>query len=181
MTFDRIVDGIIAREGGFSDHPSDRGGATMYGITEAVARANGYQGDMRRLPRELAEAIYRDRYWTGPNFHRIAGISEKVAEEVADSGVNFGPTVPSVWLQRWLTALNRQGRDYPDLRPDGAVGPVTLAALRSFIDKRGKPGEAVLVAALNCTQGTRYLELAEGRRANEEFLYGWLRERVLAA
>ncbi|EPT8385382.1 putative peptidoglycan-binding domain-containing protein, partial [Klebsiella pneumoniae] len=25
----------------------------------------------------------------------------------------------------------------------------------------------------------RYLELAEGREANEDFLYGWVKERVL--
>jgi lysozyme family protein len=28
----------------FVDHPSDRGGATRFGITEAVARAHGYRG-----------------------------------------------------------------------------------------------------------------------------------------
>ncbi|EOE2846881.1 TPA: hypothetical protein MFC92_005543, partial [Klebsiella pneumoniae] len=27
--------------------------------------------------------------------------------------------------------------------------------------------------------GARYLELAEGREANEDFLYGWVKERVL--
>lgn len=35
---DRLIDAVIAREGGFSDHPADRGGATRWGITEAVAR-----------------------------------------------------------------------------------------------------------------------------------------------
>jgi hypothetical protein len=35
------------------------------------------------------------------------------------------------------------------------------------------------VRALNCSQGARYLELAEGREANEDFLYGWVKERVL--
>jgi hypothetical protein len=44
---------------------------------------------------------------------------------------------------------------------------------------RGKEGEQVLLRALNCSQGARYLELAEGREANEDFLYGWVKERVL--
>ncbi|MDQ4651164.1 putative peptidoglycan-binding domain-containing protein, partial [Klebsiella pneumoniae] len=42
----------------------------------------------------------------------------------------------------------------------------------------GKEGEQVLLRALNCSQGARYLELAEGREANEDFLYGWVKERV---
>ena len=39
---DQLVDGLIAREGGFVDHPADRGGATNWGITEAVARAHRF-------------------------------------------------------------------------------------------------------------------------------------------
>jgi hypothetical protein len=50
---------------------------------------------------------------------------------------------------------------------------------RLGISARGKEGEQVLLRALNCSQGARYLELAEGREANEDFLYGWVKERVL--
>ena len=173
-----LVAGIIDREGHFSDHPADRGGPTRFGITEATARANGYTGEMRALPRALAETIYLNRYVIDPGFDKLIGISEKIAEEMADSGVNFGPTVPSAWLQRWLNGFNRRGRDYADLRVDGAIGPVTLAALTAFLDVRGPEGEAVLFAALNCSQGARYLELAEGRESQESFLYGWVRARV---
>lgn len=175
----RIIAGVITREGGYVDHPSDRGGPTMYGITEKVARANGWSGPMRDLPRPLAAAIYRRRYWTGPGFDRVAEVSERIAEELADTGVNMGPAVPSTLLQRWLNGLNRQGRDYADLVVDGAIGPATIAALRAFLARRGREGEAVLMSALNCSQGHRYLELAEGRGPNEDFLYGWVRERVL--
>lgn len=175
---ERVIDTILVREAGYADHPSDRGGPTRYGITEAVAQANGWTGSMRELPLDLARSIYRRRYWSEPGFDRVAEISERVAAELADTGVNMGPATAAIWLQRWLSALNRQGRDYPDLAADGAIGPVTLGALRAFLARRGPEGEAVLVAALNCSQGHRYLELAEGRSANEDFLYGWIRERV---
>ena len=68
--------------------------------------------------------------------------------------------------------------DYPDLVVDGVVGPATIAALRAYLAKRGAEGERVLLVALNCTQGARYLEITETRQQNEDFLYGWLRERV---
>lgn len=178
---ERVVGRIIEREGGYVNHPSDRGGATKYGITEAVARANGYRGDMRDMPEHLAWTIYLDRFWTGPGFDRIAILSHRIAEELADTGVNMGPSVAATWLQRWLTALNRRGLDYPDLIADGVIGPVTCAAVRSYFLKRGTAeGERVLLIALNCSQGHRYLELAEGRAANEDFLFGWLSERVAA-
>ena len=59
MDISAPIDEVIAREGGYGHHPADRGGPTNFGITQAVARANGYAGDMRKLPRTLAETIYR--------------------------------------------------------------------------------------------------------------------------
>lgn len=66
----------------------------------------------------------------------------------------------------------------PDLIADGQIGPRSISALKSFLAKRGSEGEAVLLRGLNCSQGQRYLELAEQRPANESFVYGWVRERV---
>ena len=63
---DRLIEALIDREGGFVDHPADKGGPTCFGITEAVARAHGYAGAMRRLPRDEAAAIYRRLYWLRP-------------------------------------------------------------------------------------------------------------------
>ena len=174
-----LVDELIEREGDYVDHPADRGGATRFGITEAVARANGYQGAMERLPREQAEAIYRHLYWLRPRFDQVATLTPAVAAELFDTGANMGPSVAATFLQRALTALNRNGRDYPDLVPDGQVGPATIAALTAFLAVRGQaPGEAVLLRALEALQGERYLRLAERRPANEAFLYGWLANRT---
>ena len=146
MDVDEQVDELIEREGGYVNHPADKGGPTRYGITEAVARAHGYAGAMA---------------------------------ELFDTGANMGPAVAATFLQRALTALNRGGKDYPDLTPDGRVGPVTIAALDAFLAARGaNSGETVLLRALEALQGERYLRLAETRPANEAFLYGWLANRM---
>ncbi|MGK3629946.1 glycosyl hydrolase 108 family protein, partial [Acinetobacter sp. A11] len=50
MNIDQYLEKIISREGGYVNHPSDHGHATKFGITEAVARSNGYQGNMQDLP-----------------------------------------------------------------------------------------------------------------------------------
>ena len=144
-----------------------------------MARAHGYAGSMRQLPREDAAAIYRRLYWGRPRFDEVAERSSRIAAELFDTGVNMGPAVAVTFLQRALTALNRNGKDYPDLVPDGRVGPVTLAALDCFLRLRGKSsGETVLLRALEALQGERYLRLAERRPANEAFLYGWLANRI---
>lgn len=103
----------------------------------------------------------------------------RIAAELFDTGANMGPAVAATFLQRALTALNRGGKDYPDLSPDGRVGPTTLAALDAFLAARGRTGgEAVLLRALEALQGERYLRLAEKRPGNEAFLYGWLANRI---
>ncbi len=176
---DGMIEELLDREGGYVNHPADRGGPTNFGITETVARAHGYRGAMRALPRGEAAAIYRRLYWLRPRFDAVAERSSAIAAELFDTGVNMGPAVAATFLQRALTALNRNAADYPDLTPDGRVGPATLAALDSFLQTRGTPsGETVLLRALEALQGERYLRLAEKRPANEAFLYGWLANRI---
>lgn len=182
MTIDRLLhtllDDVIDREGGYVNHPADRGGPTRWGITEAVARANGYTGAMRLLPQDTARALYRRLYWTAPGLDRVAARSRSLAAELFDTGVNMGPATAVSFLQRSLNALNRNAADYPDIAVDGRVGPATLSALDAFLALRGEPGERVLLRAAEALQGERYLSLAEARPANEAFLYGWLAGRV---
>lgn len=174
-----LIDALIDREGGFVDHPADKGGPTCFGITQAVARAHGYAGPMRLLPRSEAVVIYTRLYWARPRLDQVAARSFRLAAELFDTGVNMGPAVAVTFLQRALSALNRGGKDYPDLTPDGRLGPVTLDALDTFLRVRGRSsGETVLLRALEALQGERYLRLAERRPANEAFLYGWLANRI---
>lgn len=178
MNADKLIDEVIDREGGYVHHPADRGGPTHWGITQAVARDEGYRGDMRLLTRVAAAAIYRRLYWLRPDFDRVGAIAPALVAELFDTGVNMGPEVAVGFLQRALNALNRGSSDYPDIRVDRHIGPITLDALRRFLATRGRGGEQVLLKAVEALQGERYLSLAEQRPANEAFLYGWLATRL---
>ncbi|MEG3148654.1 glycosyl hydrolase 108 family protein [Sphingomonas sp. ZT3P38] len=174
MSINSAIEDVLSKEGGYVNDSRDAGGETNFGITIGTARAAGYTGPMRDLPRDRAFEIYRRQYVVAPGFDRIAVLSMPIAAELVDTGVNMGPKVPGVFLQRALNALNNGGKDYSDVVADGAVGPATIGALQAFLRKRGAEGERRLLALLNALQGERYVSLAEGRVANEAFMYGWL-------
>lgn len=178
MEIEQLIDEVIEREGTYTNHPADKGGPTRWGVTEAVARAHGYTSDMRAFPRDDAVRIYRRLYWEKPGFDRVAMFAPDVAAELFDTGVNMGPVTASNFLRRALNALNRNGRDYPDIARTGPLDDEAHEALRAFVRQRGTAGEAVLLKALEALQGERYMRLAEARPANEAFLYGWLANRV---
>lgn len=174
----KIIDGVIAVEGGYSDNANDPGGPTMYGITQAVARANGYNGPMRNLPRSTAFQIYHLRYVVAPNFDDVAEIDESVAEELIDSGVNAGQGRAAQWFQIALNSLNNREADYKDIKVDGDLGPGSINAFRAFKKRRGGDATHIMLAALDAQQGYHYLTLAKDNSKFETFLNGWMRNRV---
>jgi len=179
VTIDEMIDGILDREGGFVDHPSDPGGATKFGITQQVARANGYKGSMRDLPKATARAIYRREYIEKPGFLGIAEIDPFVAEEVIDSGVNAGQARAALWFQLALNVLNRRAVDYADVVEDGKIGPKTLSAFQALRRKRGaEKARQLMLKALNGLQFMHYYSLARADGKFEDFMVGWLDTRI---
>jgi lysozyme family protein len=178
MNFESFIDKIIEAEKGYVDHPNDRGGPTNYGITQAVARRNGYDGDMRDLPLSLAREIYRKRYIVEPQFDKVAAIDAKVGHELIDTGVNMGPAKAAEFFQRALNVFNKQGSRYADVFVDGRIGSLTLDAFKALLRWRGEVGSSVMYKALNALQGTRYIEIAENSEKQEDFTIGWFDKRV---
>ncbi len=177
-TVAKTIDSLIGREGKYVNHKSDRGGETIWGVTVATARASGYSGSMRDMPRATAVSIYEKKYWLAPHFDKVAELSLRIAEECFDTGVNMGAGIGARFLQQALNSFNRQGTDYPDVSVDDDIGPSTIAALRAYLDLRGDRGVDVMMKALNCLQGARYIEIGETRPPNEDFMFGWFDHRV---
>lgn len=174
----QIVEKLIKVEGGYVNNPLDSGGETNWGITVAVARANGYQGQMSLMTRNTALQIYKQEYIIQPRFFDIYQISEKIGYELIDSGVNAGVTLASKWLQRTLNAANRRQKLYEDLTVDGNIGPKTIACLQKLLHHR-TDGVPFVLCCLNVLQGAHYFEITEKGEKNEEFFYGWIMNRVI--
>ncbi len=114
MNFDQAFHQLLGHEGGYSNHPNDPGGETMWGVTAAVARANGYSGPMRDLPVAAAKAIYRKQYW---DTVKADELPPSVRYAVFDAAVNSGVAQAARWLQRSLGVTE-----------DGKLGPQSMAA-----------------------------------------------------
>jgi lysozyme family protein len=146
--FDHAFALIIAAEGNYSNDVNDPGGKTRYGITEAVARANGYQGDMKELPLDKAKAIYKSEYWDKCKCDQIKW---PLSAYVFDSAVNQGVQPAIKMLQNALGTVQ-----------DGILGPQSI----SLAQRAGKYQQARFMAL----RAQRYV----GTRNFDRFGNGWL-------
>ena len=178
ITFEKLLDDLLNDEGGYSYHKSDSGGETMFGITSKVARKNKYAGPMSRLPLAVAQAIYKKEYWINPGFDKVFEVNPMIAGKLFNAGVNIGHGRISIYLQKALNAFNGQQKYYDDVMLDGKVGFKTVKALRSFINFRGVASSSVLLKALNCLQGEYYIYISQKSSKNEDFAYGWIKNRI---
>jgi lysozyme family protein len=182
MSIASIINSIIKVEGGYVNHPSDRGGPTNHGITLATLgrylKRTVNLEDIRTLNKKVAYDIYYDMYVKQPKFDVVHTYSNDIAAELVDSGVLSGPTTPIKWLQTALNAFNLKGTLYPDIAVDGVIGPRTISVLQDYLIKRGKFAESVMLKALNAQQGAFFLKITADREANEDFTFGWFVHRI---
>lgn len=176
MTDDQLIAGIIDREGGFVNHPADRGGPTQFGITKArYERTVGHSVTLdefkARCTLDVARGIYRDDYlkpWLWVTKDRLRAL-------LVDWAVTSGHDDPAKAIQAAV------GADV-----DGVLGPqtirLTLAALEAGL---GAEVHRLVLTA----RAEHYMRLAldepqlkaimaGGPKLQLVFLKGWLR-RVL--
>lgn len=159
LTDTQIIDEIISREGGYVDHPADRGGPTNFGITLAKLREwRGVQNltanDVRMMRRGEAALIYSHDYIQRPGFHLIG--DNHLRHHVIDFGVNSGPGTAARKLQQVV------GADQ-----DGVIGPQTLNAIRRM-------GAAHVNNLLMAERIKLLGRIVSGDRSQAAFINGWL-------
>jgi lysozyme family protein len=157
MTPNDVIDGILVREGGYVDHPADKGGSTKYGITQAtLADWRGKQAtveDVKALTETEAREIYREQYITRPGFLSIE--NEAVRTLAIDCAVNHG-VKPAVKL------LQEAARVFTD----GILGPNTLAAVNRMT-------AAVLYRRLCAARVRLYGQIITKNPTQAVFAAGW--------
>jgi lysozyme family protein len=157
--FDRAFDHVVGVEGGFSNHPDDRGGATKYGITQDVLAS--YRGkpvdedDVKNLQLAEAKMIYRARYWNALGCDGIK--SELVAQLLFDQGVNRGVTAAAKSIQQLV-----------GVKTDGKIGTASLAAINGTESK-------ALAFHFVCAAQEAYARIVQNNPSQAVFLVGWLR------
>jgi lysozyme family protein len=163
---DRMIDDMIGREGGFVDHPADRGGPTRSGITQAtLARSLGRVAtplDVETLSPDQARQICRRDFYYGP---RIDRLPTRIQPLIFDSAVSHGPVRAITFLQQ---VCNLAG--FAQLVVDGVCGPKTIRAAHdaAWAMKEWLP------AALVEERRNFYHAIALRDPSQAVFLDGWL-------
>jgi len=117
MSFEKAIERVLTHEGGYVNDPRDNGGETNWGITIAVARANGYQGSMRTMSRVQAKAIYRKQYWDAVKADQLPFI---IAYQLFDAAVNHGVRRAVMLMQQCVGTTQ-----------DGVIGGKTIQAINT--------------------------------------------------
>lgn len=117
-------------EGGWSDHPADPGGKTMYGVTEKVwlawNKAKGISNpkSIAKITRAEAEEIYYHDYWLAARCNTLApGVDMFTYDSSVNSGVSRG--------RKWLLS-SIGGTDVETIKKMAAKRTSFLRALTSF-------------------------------------------------
>lgn len=165
---------VLKHEGGYSEHPADKGGATLNGVTQANydrwrSRHGKTLQHVRHMQPEERDAIYKADYW-------MAGKCDQMPPPLDyvhfDGCVNHGLKQAAKFLQRALGVAD-----------DGSIGPQTMAAVRQD-DAAGNIDD---ICANTLDQRAMFYErIVERNPSQKVFLKGWMnrindiREKVLA-
>lgn len=164
---DQMIDDILKREGGFVNHPDDRGGATNYGITAKTL--SSYLGhavltsEVKSLSEEVAREIYLRNYYIAP---RIDRLPESIHAFIFDCAINHGPRRAIKFVQ---SVCNQTGYK-PSLSEDGAMGPNTRKAAESTQSRMGP----LFLQALVEERRNFYLTIVQNEPTQRVFLNGWM-------
>lgn len=150
VAFGKIDSPANRKAVGYVNDPDDAGGETKFG----VAKNGNPDLNISTLTWDQAKTVYFNRYW-------LAGNCDKLPPRVAvlhfDGCVNHGIKKANMFLQLAV-----------GVTPDGAVGPVTLAKVKSLNE--------IAVCNNICEQrGAFYRQIVANKPVQAKYLAGWLR------
>lgn len=161
-----IIGDVLRKEGGYVNHPADRGGPTNYGVTQATLSAwRGRKAsidDVKNLSLAEAREIYARNYFERPG---LGTLPDAIQGHILDISVHSGPARAVKLLQRALKNLGH------DVAEDGQIGPVTRAAAASAVATDAKAvHNAIADARMEFLNG-----LVKNDPSQVAFINGWRR------
>lgn len=157
--FDRCISFVLRMEGGLSEHPSDPGGTTNYGISQ---RSFPHL-DIKNLAREEAVEIYRTLYWDRADCDSLPWPMNLL---VFDTAVNSGVGTATRWLRQHPTFnsyLANRLRFYTDLNTWGTFGKGWTRRMAALVETAGEQPASTDVVILNYPLHRRILDAIKGR------------------
>lgn len=156
---------LLAEEGGWSNHPADKGGKTFNGVTQATYNAwrkkRGRPAQSVRLATASEiEELYDIEYWRAARCDRLPW---PISYLVFDAAVNSGVSRGVKWLQGGL-----------GLAADGIVGPATIAASEKVVAE----GDSARILAIVDQRVEFLARLVQSKPSQAAFLLGWWRRTL---
>lgn len=190
----RAFDRLIGVEGGYVNHPADRGGPTKFGISLRFLKAEGridlnkdgradfdldMDGDLdgqdiRMMTVAHARDLFKRCFW---DRLRCDDLPAPLGEMLFDQAVNGGLKAAITILQKAINFCQvAPGGVEPILAGvavDGQLGPATLAGVERVLKYPAK-GMPALVVAYREMAAARYRAIVRADPTQSAFLEGWL-------
>jgi lysozyme family protein len=163
--FNRCIPHILFSEGGFVNDPQDPGGPTNLGISLRFLKGTGdisfdldHDGDIdvddiRKMKTSDAGRAYKKYFWDPLRLDELKNAS--LCLQVFDHSINAGARSAVKILQL-----------VSGCKPDGIMGPKTIAAANTFNDG---------IAQRYCDQRIAFYEILAQKNAKfKKYLHGWI-------
>lgn len=153
---------VLIHEGGYVDHPDDKGGATNYGISFRFAQSidpSFTKDDIKILTKDSAIQLYFNGFWKPNRYEEIR--CSIIATKVLDASINMGAGEANRILQN---SCVEQGYD---IKVDGINGSKTIYAVNECSSVR-------LLVSMRKRMREFYQELAKSI-SQKSFINGWMK------
>ncbi len=174
-------------EGLWSNDKDDSGGETVFGIARNYwPNWSGWkiideQKSKHNFPKNISDVedkieplvyqFYKTKFWDVIKGDFL--LDQNIANELYDTGVNFGIKRAIEFAQEACNLLNNSGKLYAEIDVDGKFGDATLKTINSH------PHKDTLFKVLNLLQGEAYINICRKNRTQEKYLRGWVNNRVI--
>lgn len=159
--YDAAFKAMIAHEGGYTNHPNDKGGPTNLGITQAVLaswlKRKVTAIDVRKLTLADVKPIYKANYANVVRFDDLPGGIDYLAFDFA---VNSGPSRAAKYLQALV-----------GVEQDGYIGPATIAA----VNREYAKSPAGLINEYADRREAFFQSIIKNNPSQKVFERGWMR------